>query len=138
MNKVLQDYYEIKKEFDKKLGSLTESCDAIVKVIVSCFGVKDFWWEYPALNPQNLYDNIFSCYISCQKNLYGYEDGFPISFFDMNRQEIKDYIQKEIAEIKEKERIKKEKAKLARERRKQEKENAKKKLTKSELKALLG
>jgi len=160
MNKILEDYYKVREDHDAALSLLEEATQRIVDVIKSIFKRKDAWWSYkfyhdgdddPPL-PEELdrygKEPVFPIYIDamCDSGKWCYNEGFPIIFFDMTDDEIKDHIKKEILQFEEEEKIKKEKEKKKKEERllkqKQLKESAYKKLvkwkilTKEEKKAL--
>lgn len=155
MNKVLEDYYKIRKEHDYALGKLEKETSRIISVIKSIFKIKGAWWSFkyyedgdddPPL-PEEIckdekYGDSFPIYISedADSGVWYYHEAFPVSFFDMTDEDIRNHIQKEIKEFKKKEKEEKEKEKKKREEKslkiKQLKESAAKKLTKEEKKAL--
>ena len=115
MNKVLENYYKTRIEHDKALDDLNKEALRIVNVIKSVFKLnnRDTWWSYQYYDgeyaelplPEKIEDNTFPIHISkvADSGSWYYHEGFPVIFFDMNDEEIADYLKKEIAENKEKE-----------------------------------
>ena len=153
MNKVLENYYRIRQEHDDALGDLEEHTSRIVNIIKEVFGAKkDVWWSFKYYSdadddcplPQTLEDDGKTFPIFISKDLgtreWGYNSGFPVSFFDMTDDEIRNQLKKEIADDKQKEIDEKAKWKNQSEERKLKQELLKKsaasKLTKEEKKVL--
>lgn len=153
MNKILEEYYTIREQHDEVLEKLEMETQRIVNVIKSIFksrNSKNGWWSFKYYHdsdddsplPKKLDGDCFEIYIDadCDSGKWSYNEGFPIKFFDMTDEEIKNHIQKEIDCFSKKEEKRKELEKKKREERKlkvQElKNSASQKLTKEERKAL--
>ena len=152
MNKLLEEYYSARKRHDVIQGTLDAKVGKIVKIIASCFKLKDYWWAYdyyedaddPAPLPQKLEDDgqNFPIHISeeCDSGNYYYNEALPCIFFDMTEEEIREYIKNDIeqAKTKEKEEEEQKQKKLLKNKEKKESllKSAVSKLTDQERKAL--
>ena len=156
MNKVLTDYYELRKDYDEALGDLENATLRIIKILKKVFNCSQkTWWSFkyyensddappqPSdIRKDSKYGDSFPIHISeeCDSGVWFYHEEIPVKFFDMTDQEIEDYIKKEIHDFKEKEKAQK----IANDVKKLQnlskknaiKESAIKKLTKEERKAL--
>ena len=151
MNKILEEYYTIRKSHDEIYQKLEMETQRIVDVIKGVFKTPPgTWWSYKYYSnsddnsplPQELEGNCFPIYIerNCDSGKWNYSTGIPVKFFDMTNDEIRDYILKEIEIFSRNERERKEAEKKRREERKLKLENLKKsaseKLTVEEKRAL--
>jgi hypothetical protein len=102
MNKILTDYYNEEKIFDNVLAPLEKEFNRIVRVIAEFFSHSTrsylYDWEYmehgDSYYPQQIRNGIFPCYISvsCATKNSDYSYGFPVEFFDMTNDQIRDWI----------------------------------------------
>ena len=143
MNKVLIEYYKVKKEHDFYLRNLEKEVQRIVSVIKSVFKCNSMHWLYQEEGnvdslPRDIYDDAFPILIdqSCDSGVWNYQEAIPISFFDMSNEEIKNHIEKEISDSRELEKIKRLKEKESVLKRKELKKSIINKLTKEEIKIL--
>lgn len=150
MNKILEDYYKARAVHDSAKEELDKATYRIIKVMAGVFKIKDFWWSYKyygdgdddAPLPQETDGADFFIYVSkdMDSGSYYYNECFPVAFFDMTDEAIKEYIKHEINENERREELEKERknqAKKAKELKLQAiKESAAQKLTKEERKAL--
>lgn len=153
MNKILIDYCIKRRQHDLSLETLENEVSRIVNVIKSVFKIKNAWWSFayyrdgddepplPNISTKMEVEG-FPIYISEDAITaeWYYHESFPIQFFDMTDVEIKEYLEKEISNFKEKERERKEKEKQKLDEKNLEREKVKKsainKLTKAERKVL--
>lgn len=140
MNKVLEDYYKIRTEYDKTLKALSKEFDRVVTVILKFFKSKG-WYDYDYYEdsnvrpqPQFIKDDWFPCFIdgNVEHADICYSEGFPVKFFDMTDKEIINYLNNEAYDFEQKQ-IKKN-AKL--QQKKLKKELEKKKIKRQALKKL--
>ncbi len=103
MNKLIEDYYEVRKRHDVILGELDDRTGEIITVLINfAHASKKYWWAYDyyesadddAPLPQKLDGDWFPIYVSTDICIgdSDYSNGFPISFFDMSDDEIVKYL----------------------------------------------